>query len=160
MTTPSPLTRTEHVREFKSIYRFLRRKMPTNLLIPLGTKNPLYKHARGKWNWALLDTHYKRTGFQVDKGVGLLLIDLAVLDLDTLEEVYRWETEWPVLNNVPMETTSKGKHYFFLRTPLCDELGLTDGPLSRTADFKSITATGTAGAIMFLKLMESCVRLL
>ncbi|KAL0019615.1 hypothetical protein WJX77_002028 [Trebouxia sp. C0004] len=121
--------------------------MPTNLLIPLGTKNPLYKHAQGKWNWALLNIHYKQTGFQVDKGVGLLLIDLAVLDLDTLEEVYHWETEWPVLNHVPMETTSKGKHYFFLRTPLCDELGLTDDPLSRTADFKSITATGTAGVL-------------
>lgn len=106
-----------------------------------------------KWKWALLKIHYKRTGFQVDKGVGLLLIDLAVLDLDTLEEVCHWEIEWPVLNDVPMETTSKGKYYFFLRTPLCDELGLTDGPLS-------ITATGTAGAIVFVKLMESCVRLL
>ena len=136
--------------------------MPTNLLIPLGKKNPLYRHARGKWDWDLLNMHYKQTGFEVGMGVGLLLIDLAVLDLDTLEEVYQWETEWPALNNVPMETTSKGKHYFFQRTPLCDELGLTctDGPLSRTADFKSITATGTAGAIMFVKLMESCVQLL
>lgn len=159
MTSPSPLTCTEYVQEFKNIYRFLRRKMPTNLLIPLGTKNPLYKHARGKWDWALLQNHYKRTGFQVDKGVGLLLIDLAVLDLDSLDEVDHWENEWHVLNNVPMETTSKGKHYFFRRTPLCDELRLTDGPLSRTADFKSITATGTAGAIVFVKLMESCVRL-
>ena len=81
MTTPSPLTRTEHVREFKNIYKFLRHKMPTNLLIPLGTKNPLYKHARGKWNWELLNKHYKQRGIQVDEGVGLLLIDLAVLDL-------------------------------------------------------------------------------
>ena len=97
--------------------------MPTNLLIPLGQKNPLYRHARGKWNWALLNMHYTQTGFQVGKGVGLLLIDLAVLDLDTIEEVHWWETEWPVLNNVPMETTSKGKHYFFMQTPVCDELG-------------------------------------
>ena len=89
-----------------------------------------------------------------------MLIDLAVLDLDSLEEVCHWENEWPVLNTVPMETTSKGKHYFFLRSPLCDKLGLTDGPLSQTADFKSITATGTAGAVMFVKLMESCVQLL
>ena len=60
-----------------------------------------------------LQNHYKRTGFQVDKGVGLLLIDLAVLDLDTLEEVDHWENEWHVLNNVPMETTntiSSGAH--------------------------------------------------
>ena len=141
------------MREFKNIYRFLRRKMPTNLLIPLGgPKNPLYKHAQGKWNWGRLNSHYDRTGFQVDKGVGLLLTDLAVLDLDSLEEVCHWENEWPLLNNVPMETTSKGKHYFFLRTPLCDELRLTDGPLSEKADFKSITATGTAGAIVFVKL--------
>ena len=57
-----------------------------------------------------------------------------------------------MLNDVPMETTSKGKHYFFLRTTLCDELRLTDGPLSKTADFKSITATGTAGAAVFVRL--------
>ena len=157
MTTPSQLTCSEYVREFKNIYKFLRRTMPTNLLIPLGRKNPLYKHAQGNWNWGRLNSHYEQTGFQVDKGVGLLLIDLAVLDL---EEVCHWENEWPVLNTVPMETTSKGKHYFFLRSPLCDKLGLTDGPLSQTADFKSITATGTAGAVMFVKLMESCVQLL
>ena len=134
--------------------------MPTNLLIPLGTKKPLYKHAQGEWNWERLYTHYKQTALQIDDGVGILLKDLAVIDLDTLEEVSRWESEWPVLNEVPMETTSKGKHYFFLRTPLCDELGLTDGPLSRTADLKSITATGTAGAIVFVNLPESYVCLL
>ena len=152
MTTPSPLTPTEHVREFNVVYKFVRRKMPTNLLMPLGIKNPLYKHARGEWNWERLENHYKQTGFEVDTRVGILLIDLAVLDLDSLEEVSRWENEWPMLNNVPMETTSKGKHYFFMRTRLCDELRLTDGPLSKTADFKSITATGTAGAIMFVGL--------
>lgn len=155
MNTPSPLTLSEYRQEFKRLYRFLKHKMQINLLIPLGTKNPLYKHARDKWNWKLVNSHYERTGLQVDKGVGLLLKDLAVLDLDTLEEVDHWETEWPVLNDVPMETTSKGKHYFFLRTPLCDKLGLTDGPLSRTSDFKSITATGTAGAILSVKLLES-----
>ena len=89
MTTPSPLASTDFEREFKKIYRFLTRKMPTNLLIPLGGKNPLYKHARGQWNWERLENHYKQTGFQVDKGVGLLLIDLVVLDLDSLEEVSR-----------------------------------------------------------------------
>lgn len=60
----------------------------------------------------------------------------------------RWESEWPVLHLVPMETTSKGRHYFFERTPLCDELALTDGPLNKQADFKSITGTGTAGMIV------------
>ena len=158
MITPSPLTHTEYIREFKNIYRFLGHKKPTNLLIPLGTKNPLYKHARGKRNWERLNLHYKQRGCQNNEKVGVLLIDLAVVDLDTLQEVYDWETEWPVLNDVPMETTRKGKHYFFMRTPLCDKLGLTDGPLSQAADFKSITATGTSGAIMFVKLMESCVQ--
>ena len=152
MNTSSPLTPTEHVREFKAVYKFLRRKMPTNLLMPLGIKIPLYRHAQGAWNWECLVNHYQQKGFKFDMGVGILLIDLAVLDLDSLEEVSRWENEWPMLNNVPMETTSKGKHYFFLRTRLCDELRLTDGPLSNTADFKSVTATGTAGASMFVGL--------
>ncbi|DBA86578.1 TPA: hypothetical protein ACH3X1_005056 [Trebouxia sp. C0004] len=37
-----------------------------------------------------------------------------------------------------METTSKGAHYY-RRTTLCNELGLTDGPLNKQADFSSIT---------------------
>ncbi len=39
-----------------------------------------------------------------------LLKTLAVIKADTPEEVDCWETEWPVLHSVPMETTSKGKH--------------------------------------------------
>ncbi len=78
-------------------------------------------------------------------GVGILLKTLAVVDADSREEVTRRETEWPVLHSVPMETTSKAAHYCFRRTTLCNELGLTDGPLNKQADFKSITGTGTAG---------------
>jgi len=78
-------------------------------------------------------------------GVGILLKTLAVVDADSAEEVTRWETEWPVLHSVPMETTSKGAHYYFRRTTLCNELGLTNGPLNKQADFKSIIGTGTAG---------------
>lgn len=78
-------------------------------------------------------------------GVGILLKTLAVVDADSAEEVTRWETEWPVLHSVPMETTSKGAHYYFQRTTLCNELGLINGPLNKQADFKSIIGTGTAG---------------
>jgi len=49
--------------------------------------------------------------------------------------VRRWETEWPVLHSVPMETTSKGAHYYFRHTTLCNELGLTNGLLNKQADF-------------------------
>lgn len=44
-----------------------------------------------------------------------------------------------------METTRKGAYYYFLRTALCNELGLTNGPLNKQADFKSIIGTATAG---------------
>jgi len=67
-------------------------------------------------------------------GVGILLKTLAVVDADSAEEVTRWEAEWPVLHSIPMETTSKGAHYYFRRTTLCNELGLTNGPLNKQAD--------------------------
>lgn len=73
-----------------------------------------------------------------------MLKTLAVVDADFAEEVTRWETEWPVLHSVPMRTTSKGAHYYFWRTTLCNELGLTNGLLNKQADFKSIIGTGTA----------------
>lgn len=82
-------------------------------------------------------------------GVGILLRTLAVLDADSPEEVKRWESEWPVLHLVPMETTSKGRHYFFERTPLCDELGLTDGlakkvhPLLTSTSMRTTISTCT-----------------
>ncbi|DBB03019.1 TPA: hypothetical protein ACH3X1_013438 [Trebouxia sp. C0004] len=91
------------------------------------------------------EKHYQETPVHPNAGVGILLKTLAVVDADSAEEVTRWETEWPVLHSVPMETTSKGAHYYFRRTALCNELGLTNGPLNKQADFKSIIGTGTAG---------------
>ncbi|KAL0018714.1 hypothetical protein WJX77_001627 [Trebouxia sp. C0004] len=92
------------------------------------------------------EKHYQETPVHPNAGVGILLKTLAVVDADSAEEVTRWETEWPVLHSVPMETTSKGAHYYFRRTALCNELGLTNGPLNKQADFKSIIGTGTAGS--------------
>ena len=141
MTTSSPINRSEYKQQVTTLCNYLKDNLPTNFLIPLGTKNPLFKHAKGQWNWGRFDKEWKK----IDTGVGILLKTLAVIDLDSPEEVDCWETQWPVLQSVPMETTSKGRHYFFLRTPLCDELGLTNGPLNTKADFKYITGTGTAG---------------
>ncbi|DBB02338.1 hypothetical protein WJX82_006802 [Trebouxia sp. C0006] len=47
-----------------------------------------------------------------------------------------------------METTSKGAHYYFRRTTLCNEIGLTNGPMNKQADFKSIIGTGTTGVLV------------
>ncbi len=78
--------------------------------------------------------HYQETPVQPNAGVGILLKPLVVVDADSAEEVTRWDTEWPMLHSVPMETTSKGAHYYFRRTTLCNELGLTNGPLNEHAD--------------------------
>lgn len=80
-----------------------------------------------------------------NSGVGILLKTLAVVDADSAEEVTQWETEWPVLHSVRMETTSKGTHYYFRRTTLCNKLGLTNGPLTKQANIKCSIGTGTAG---------------
>ncbi len=105
----------------------------------------LFRHAIGHWGLRDFEKHYQDTPVHPNAGVGILLKTLAVVDADFAEEVTRWETEWQVLHSVPMETTSKGAHYYFRRTTLCNELGLTNGPLNKQADFKSIIGTGTAG---------------
>lgn len=77
----------------------------------------LFRHAIGHWGWRDFEKHYQETPVHPNAGVGILLKTLAVVDADSAEEVTRWETEWPVLHSVPMETTSKGAHYYFRARP-------------------------------------------
>ena len=54
--------------------------------------------------------------------------DFVVLDADSQEQVQKLEEMYPACSTCPCAHTRKGRHYYFLRTPLCDELGMTDAP--------------------------------
>jgi hypothetical protein len=48
--------------------------------------------------------------------VGIVLACLVVVDVDSVEQALALEARFPVLHEVPMENTRRGRHYFFLRT--------------------------------------------
>ena len=58
--------------------------------------------------------------------ISILARSPLVLDADNREMMDFLEATFPVLRTVSMETTPKGAHYFMLRSPLCDQLGMYD----------------------------------
>lgn len=121
---------------------FLRANHPDNVIMPLRSKEkcPAYPHKGGKWTWQDFDTWMQ--GVRVPTDVGILLRGLVVLDADSEERVQKLELKYPALTTCPCVETRKGKHYYFLRTSLCDELGMTDTPgILDKLDFKTVTAS-------------------
>ncbi len=39
----------DYKRKLKSLHSYLKTNMPTEVLMPLGNKNPLFRHANGQW---------------------------------------------------------------------------------------------------------------
>lgn len=59
-------------------------------------------------------------------GIGILLKDLVVTDIDDPQHVAEWEARFPILQTCPKQQTTKGFHYILGRTASCVELGLYD----------------------------------
>jgi phage/plasmid-associated DNA primase len=120
-------------------------------------KGPMHGHKDGKWTWDRAD----KENWSGAEMIGLLLKDLIVADLDGPTFIDEYEAAFPCLKSCPKEATRKGAHYFFERTPLCDELGIydcarglkndklpaeADGVLP--LDIKTICSTGTCGFLV------------
>ena len=116
---------------------------PENVAIQLipNKKQPV-KGARylgGMWTWEKFDdykTKLARQGKAFD--IGILAKSLFVLDADNQDMIHYLESTFPALKTVPMESTRKGAHYFMLRTPLCNQLGLYD----KASCFMSLESPG------------------
>lgn len=81
-----------------------------------------------------------------------MLKTLCVLDFDDLSMAEAFEGEHPELGRAPMETTRKGRHYFFKRSAMMDAQGYYDGARQMgggyEVDFKTRTSTGTGGLVV------------
>jgi hypothetical protein len=80
----------------------------------------------------------------------LLLYDLCVIDVDTQADADALEARFPELAAAPMATTSRGRHYYFSRSPLADAHGYYDGAAQRTpnVDFKTRAGGGGSGFVV------------
>lgn len=164
MSFPQPHTCREDL--LNKLRTHLHAKHHANVLMPgrnakhpdgQSFKGPMHAHKDGNWTWERAD---KEDWKNADM-VGLLLKDLIVPDLDGLTFIPEYEAAFPCLKKCPKENTRKGAHYFFKRTPLCDELGIFDcarGLKSDTLpseadgilplDIKTICSTGTCGFLV------------
>lgn len=135
----------------RGILEFLKQDKD-NVLIPCENKRPLYSHKASakssKWTY---DKSVNYTDWH-NHDIGILLKTLIVLDFDSKQTAQEWEDKFEILKDVPMETTKKGAHYYFYRTPLCDEKEIYDKSraiyidnIQIDIDIKTICSTGTAG---------------
>lgn len=135
-------------RAVKTLEQWLKDSYASDVLIPVsvGQKNPAFRHANNAWSW----TRFNETYRAKDHDVGVLLQNICVVDIDTVKLVHEFEKRFPVLSDVPCESTRKGRHYFFERSPLADREGYFDARSQVTpgVDFKTRCKTGNAGLII------------
>jgi hypothetical protein len=125
------------------------------------SKHPAYSHKDKDSNtlWNIWDKNLSKNGVNAFKKGLLILLkqDLIVIDIDDNDYVKTFEKLFPYVKNIDslaIQKTSKGKHYFFQRSPKCDELKIFDGARKLyngnnelPVDIKTVCSTGTGGVI-------------
>jgi hypothetical protein len=153
---------TPYTSRVQKLIETLKSKYPNNLPIPCKTKTatnkvvaPLFKHADGRYTWEFIQEPKNEVFFQEKTNIGILLKDIIVIDIDDKDYIPIFERKFNILTEVVSEVTNKGKHYYFKRTPLCDELGIFTAvkPLviegnKVDIDIKTIHSNGTASIII------------
>ena len=140
--------------ELKKLAAYLYKESSQDILMILkaSTKVPAYPHKNGSWTWkAFHDALPKQRDVF---NVGILLKSLIVLDFDDEKEADKWVEKFESLKTCPLQKTSKGFHFIFRRSALCDQLGLFDKARCLAnddkildVDLKTICQTGTAGVL-------------
>jgi phage/plasmid-associated DNA primase len=162
MNTNNTIALTPYTSRVQKLIETLKSKYPNNLPIPCKTKTatnknvaPLFRHADGKYTWEFIEEPKNEVFFREKTNIGILLKDLIVIDIDDKDYIPIFERKFNILTEVVSEVTNKGKHYYFKRTPLCDELGIFTAvkPLQIEGnivdlDIKTIHSNGTASIII------------
>lgn len=142
------------VTAFRKLYNWLRNSHAMNVLMicDKDKKYPKCCHCTG-WDWScfenVMESCRRRSVVDV-YDVGILLYDICVVDVDDKKKALELEARFPVLCNVPCEKTSKGFHYFFLRSELANIDGHYDGAkqVMPGVDFKTTCQTGSCGFVV------------
>lgn len=134
-----------------------------NVLMPVvpNTKRPMFPHRNEQWSWEKFFEH----NFQTGSMVGLLLQSLICVDSDSEDmHIYLLEQFPSAFDGAVHAKTTKGHHYIWFRSLLCEGANLTDtarllDPDCVPAylldahgevpfDVKTVTSTGTSGLLV------------
>ena len=125
---------------------WLRNNYPRDILMPLekGVKRPSFPHKNESWSWYRYITSHEGGG-----DVGILLIDLCVIDVDCHSVADALEERFEILKAIPCEETTNGRHYYLSRSKKADVEGFYDSvkPKNARIDFKSRCSNGTSGVV-------------
>lgn len=137
------------LKAIKLTKEYLVSNFPNDILMPVkqDTKHPEYAHKNGTWTWSQFNAALEKNP-QCD--ICILLCDLCVIDVDSMDIASELEHRFPILLTVPTEKTQKGCHYWFERSVKANEEGFYDGAAQRRVgiDFKTICQTGTSGVVV------------
>lgn len=136
--------------KFGSLETFLRLNFPEDVLMPVrsGLKAPAFQHSGGVWTWDSWNRVKKDKSFS---DACIVLKRLCVVDVDSECANDALLERFPIpLSTAPVEKTSRGYHYWFVRPEFADELGYYDGAAQREKgiDFKSVYSNGTGGIVV------------
>ncbi len=136
---------------FDELVAELQALAPNDVVMPVevGQKRPLFPHSESRWSWRKLNEFRSKIQKQ-QYDACVILRDLCVVDVDTMETAAALEAEFPALLHAPAETTRRGMHYWFKRSRLADELGYFNGSSQRLpgVDFLTRTSTGSGGVVV------------
>jgi P4 family phage/plasmid primase-like protien len=151
---------TDHQQEIQNLASTLFNKYPNNFIIPCTTKKaPMFAHKSVNgvlpYDWTFIKTSNKVI-FEPKGTVGIICKDILVIDIDCNSYIPIFEEQFTFMKECVSETTTKGKHYYFKRSQLCDTLNIYDasrclsinGVPKAPIDVKTIASTGTGGIIV------------
>lgn len=140
----------------RRLQEYLTTEFPGALIMPAREcgKVPLYKHKGGVYTLEKC----LREGIPACTHGSLILLpkELIVVDIDDRGLATEWEARSPAFAATVCCETSKGKHFYFRRTPACNTAGVFDGARQLKSecggheipiDIKTCTKTQTCGVI-------------
>ena len=137
------------------LMNMLKTHFPHDVLMPVekGKKFPMFQHHGGMWKWTDFDTFcHKKSSSELKKlDYCIILNEICVVDIDDNDLANDFEIKFPELNSTVVKCkTSRGMHYYFIRSPKADRDGYYDGAGQKIKgiDFKSVCKTQTGGVIM------------
>ena len=167
------MTDAEVIQQLKRLHGFLQREYPDCVLmpaVPKSGKSPLFKHAKKPYTADMFEpikcteryvhenseSHSEENKHEVCMAGAVILLgkSLIVVDVDDGECCTQMEEMFPeTFPHTVICKTSKGKHYYFTRTPYAEHIKDSvrkmkdqNGKLL-PIDVKTLCSTGTRGVI-------------
>lgn len=147
---------TEYTQSSMSVNKletWLREAYASDVLMPCAgsSKHPLFRHVEHSWGWSDWQKWKREHKTEIKQyNIAILLRQICVVDVDDKDTADQLERMFPVLQTVARAATTRGFHYYFQRSPLCDADGYytQHGVVVPKIDFKSVCSTGTASVIL------------